>query len=557
MSIKTSLTTLVLASACLLGQPNVRDVRSAAGNLNPSLPGYGIAPGSLISIAGTTSSDPQTNSFPLSANLNGVSVKIVIGGQELDALMVSITGSRILALVPSQTPSGAGKLQVTDANGMKELDITIVDRNFGIFTQKASSGSVGAAYAVNVNDAGGVMNALTSPAMPGQQIVLLGSGVGASTQDESNMVSAETLSGDFQLVIGGLPATIVSTGRSGLGIDGLALPVGLAGVDSIVATVPVGVSGCRVSVVAITDSIRVSNFATISVSSDGSTCSDPGYLSADDITAIPASGSYNTGLISINRFTLSFASPIGNIDLNTDSAAASFQRFDVGDYRSSAGGNYTSIGSCVVSFATPDGSDLDSIALPTALDAGSAITMKGPKGTAVMKRLADGTYSPVTATGSSSPLFPSEGTPFAEAGAFNADNASGGADVQAFTAKLNNPKPFVWTNQAQITDVTRTEGINVTWTGGANDSMVIISGSSVGAGKTTASFYCTAPASAGSFQVPSTVTLALPPTSLSGSNAGGGALLVLTSTYARFTAPGLDQGIFASSGGSIKTLNYK
>lgn len=560
MRIKTSLPIFLLMTACVFGQPNVRDVRSAAGNLNPGLPGYGIAPGSLISISGTTSSDAQTGAFPLSANLNGVSVKVAVGGQELDALMVSITATRVLAVVPSQTPSGAGKVRVTDANGTKELDVIIVPRNFGIFSQKASAGNVGSAYAMNLSDGGNVWNSLTTPAMPGQQVAILGSGAGATTQDETSAVNAETLAGNFQLYIGGQQATLISVGRSGLGIDGLSLPAGLAGVDSIVAMVPAGVSGCRVSVVAISEGALVSNFAAIAVSADGTTCSDPGFLSADDINGLPATGSYNIGAISISRFSLSLVAPppIGTIDLNTDSAVATFQRIDVGDYRSSGGGSYTSIGSCIVTFAS-DASDFDNNVTFTNLDAGAVINLKGPKGLTVMKQLpVTGGYGTASATGSNSPFFPSQGTPFAEAGLFTADNGAGGADVKGFTANLNNPKPFTWTNQAQITEVTRSQGVNVTWTGGASDASVIIIGSAQGKGNISAGFSCSAPASAGSFRVPPAVTLALPAAAgAPGAGAASGALVVISSTYSRFTAPGLDQGVFVSSGGSLKNLNYK
>jgi uncharacterized protein (TIGR03437 family) len=544
---------LVLASACAaFAQPVLRDARSAAGNLNPGLPGYGIARGSLMSIAGTTSSDAQTAAFPLTPSLNGVSVKIAIDGQEVDALPVSISATRILALVPSQAPTGKGKVRVTDANGTAEVDVTIVERNFGIFAQRGLGTNAGAAYALNLNDAGNTSNSLTQPAIPGQQIAILGSGAGATDQDETNALAQQDLSGDFKLYIGGQLANVLSTGRSGLGVDALGLPAGLSGVDWIKAEVPAGISGCRVSVVAVTDGTLVSNFATISVSPDGATCSDPGYLTSDDINALPASGSYNIGSIAMTRFTLSIASPLGNIDLNTDSASAGFERIDVGDYRTSGGGSYVSIGSCVVTFSAPDGSNTDNAALPTLLDAGAAINLKGPKGTTTLKRSDAGDYASVTVSGSSSPLIPSQGVPFAEAGAFTADNGSGGADVQSFTANLNNPKPFTWSNAASVTAVQRSQGVKVTWTGGASDATVLIAGNST-SGKVSAAFTCSERASAGSFQVPAAVTLAMPAST--GDNQG--AFFVLSSTYSRFTAPGLDQGVFVSSGGSLKTLSYK
>ena len=547
-------------AVCLFAQPNVRDVRNAAGGLNPGLPGYGIAPGSLISIEGTTSGSPQTATFPLTTNLNGVSVRISVNGQDVDALMAGITPTRVLAVVPSFTPTGSGTLAVTDGSGTTALAMTIVNRNFGLFAQRAAASSVGAAYAINLSSGANTPNGLTTPAMPGQQILILGSGAGATTQDETNAVNAESLGGVFQLFIGGLAASIVSTGRSGLGVDGLGLPVGLAGVDSIVAVVPTGVSGCRVSVVAITETALVSNFSTIAVSSDGSTCSDPGYLSANDINVLPASGTYNVGVISMSRFTLSLSQlPLGTIAINTDNATASFQKIDVNGYRTSGVGNFTSVGSCIVTFSSADASNLDSAVASTLLDAGSAITLMGPNVSVAIKQTAIGDYAGVSASGSTSPFFPSQGMPFVEAGPFAAGNGAGGADVQGFTAKLTNPTPFTWSNQAQIASVDRTQGVNVTWTGGASDATVIIAGSSSGAGNLSGNFTCSAPASAGAFQVPSAVTLSLPASTGTSTapGMGAGSLSVLASTSTRFTAPGLDQGVFTSAGGPIKTLNYQ
>lgn len=548
---RSLITTLLLASSAF-SQPTLRDIRSAAGNLPPSLPSYGIARGSLISIAGSSAGDPQTAGFPLQTSLGGISIKIAVGGQEVDALPVSISASRILALIPSQTPTGAGQVRVTDASGTTALDVIIVERNFGIFTQKALADTAGAAYALNLTNSANTLNSLTQPAMPGQQIAILGSGAGVTTQDETNSVGAESLTGDFQLFIGGKLAKIISTGRSGVGIDGLNLPAGLSGIDWIKAEVPAGVSGCRISVAAVTDSARSSNFATISISPDGTTCSDAGFLSSNDINALPATGTYSVGAISMSRLSISIASPIGNLDLNTDTAVATFQRLDVSDYRSSAGGSFISIGSCFVTYATQDGSNADNIPVPTLLDAGAAITLKGPKGSAVLARNPTGDYASVSAIGYNSTLIPSQGTPFADAGAFTADNGSGGVDVQGFTANLNNPTPLNWTNADAITSVQRSQGVTITWTGGASDANLIIGGFS-GNDKVNASFFCYEKASAGRFQVPSAVTLAMP---VSGGDGQGG-LLVLSSTYSRFSAPGLDQGVFASSGGSLKALLFK
>jgi hypothetical protein len=164
------------------------------------------------------------------------------------------------------------------------------------------------------------------------------------------------------------------------------------------------------------------------------------------------------------------------------------------------------------------------------------------------------------------PGLPGSAPPFLEAGSYTVDNGSGGSDVGAFTATLAIPTPMTWTNQDQITAVTRSQGVTVRWTGGAAGSQVIIIGTSSNrSGTTTVSgaFFCTAPVSAGEFAVPAIVTLSLPPSSTQASSAPGapstpfGTLGVQSSVNGTFRAPGIDIGIITSSVASLKNLGYQ
>jgi hypothetical protein len=115
---------------------------------------------------------------------------------------------------------------------------------------------------------------------------------------------------------------------------------------------------------------------------------------------------------------------------------------------------------------------------------------------------------------------------------------TGGKDVGAFNASLTLPLPFSWTNASSISNIARSQGVNVTWTGGAANTYVQITGGSSTTvnGKTVSvSFSCQAPQSAGQFTVPAPVLLALP--------AGNGSLDVANySNIKTFTATGLDLG---------------
>ena len=103
--------------------------------------------------------------------------------------------------------------------------------------------------------------------MPGETVILWGSGVGADTsnddttypQNQNNLTNIP-----MQVYIGGISANILYRGRSQY-----------PGLDQIDVVVPANVSpGCYVSVVVETGSV-VSNTVTLPVSPKGGACSDP------------------------------------------------------------------------------------------------------------------------------------------------------------------------------------------------------------------------------------------------------------------------------------------
>lgn len=114
--------------------------------------------------------------------------------------------------------------------------------------------------------------------------------------------------------------------------------------------------------------------------------------------------------------------------------------------------------------------------------------------------------------------------------------ATGGTQVGPFTAAVSLPSPALsWTNQTAAGTITRSSGLQVTWTGGAAGSFVTIIGS-VSASGLTGAYTCNAPTSAGQFTVPSYILLGLP--------SGTGVTIVENSTnYTSFTASGLDFGL--------------
>ena len=120
----------------------------------------------------------------------------------------------------------------------------------------------------------------------------------------------------------------------------------------------------------------------------------------------------------------------------------------------------------------------------------------------------------------------------------------------ASSATVNLPNPLLnWTNESAGATVTRAQGVQVTWTGGASGTYVFISGSSTSGG-VIGSFTCFAPQSALQFTVPAYVTETLP--------AGSGTLMVENTTqYTTFPATGLDLGVAFGFTGASTNSTYQ
>jgi hypothetical protein len=101
--------------------------------------------------------------------------------------------------------------------------------------------------------------------------------------------------------------------------------------------------------------------------------------------------------------------------------------------------------------------------------------------------------------------------------------------------------------------VSRANGITFTWTGGAANSIVQIQGgnSTDNTGSNGVSFTCFAAASAGTFTIPPSVLLTLPPGDFVNSEWN----FVAYDPYSNFSASGLNLGfIQASYGTAVFTL---
>jgi len=532
----------IVAGGTLFAQPAIRSGGVAnAANLAPAgLPNSGIAQGARFVIFGTglgADNGAITDFLNGTTDPGDTTVQVTVGGSTVNAYIVAVSPTRAVAVLPSATPIGTGQVMLTTGGASSTTDINVVASRFGIFTRGLSSS--GAAAAKNVNDDGSLADNLpTQPARPGKSVTIYGTGLGAAGDESAGPMVAD-VPGDVTVFVGGQQASVTSKSRTDC--------CGL-GVDQVTFQVPAGIEGCGVPVVVRTGGV-VSNFAGLSISSQGS-CSDPNGFSASDFDAFQAGTTYNTGSISL----IKSSTAIQMLTTMSESAGAAFTRIQVDDVLGARNFGTVTLGACMVTYFND--------ALPfnitlTLLDAGPALTVNGPNGSKQLLKQ-QGTYFADFGTSVGLPGLPSTTPPFLDPGAYTI-TGPGGADVGTFTAQITIGPPLNWTNRATVGNsgpdtISRAGDVKVTWTGGtANDFVTITGVASNTALRATASFTCVERALVGQFTVPSYVLSALPPATT------GVPSLGLSPLYSqnRFQASGLDRGYVYYSTASTRTIAYQ
>jgi uncharacterized protein (TIGR03437 family) len=542
--------------------PTVNSVTNAAGYIPQNLPGGGVAQGALMVVKGTNlgpASVVIATSFPLQTTLGGTSVSVTVGGQTVKCIMYYTLATQVAAILPSATPVGTGTITVTyNGTASATAPIIVVANNFNTFT--VNQGGSGDAIAF-LNSDNGLITPVHS-ANPGETVVLWGTGLGAVTGDETEpAVQVNLTNVPIQVYIGGQPATVLFRGRNAC----------CSSVDTVYVTVPAGVSGCVVPVITQIGN-NVGNGSSIAVATSGRTCTPTNTsISGANISSITSilenGGTFSSGGVSLSR-TVSTTQPItvggmtvGGGTTSMDSADASFSSVTVpagGAGASSLVADVANYGACTVVFYTGATVPPSNPYTVTSLDAGPSISLIGPGGPQTL------TKSSISGSIYYSATLSSTGN-YLSAGSYTA-TGPGGANVGPFSASLTLAQPLVWTNQASITTVNRAAGQTVTWTGGDPAGYVQISGSSfIGSSVATAAyayFTCTAQTNADSFNIPSYVLLALPP---SGSESAGGISIAIPgslsvgsySTGTPFTATGLTYGYFSASVTDFSEVTYQ
>lgn len=503
--------------------PTITQLQNNYSYILPTLPNYGIAPGTLFIIQGTnlantTNAVLQSSSGSgLPLTLNGASISVSVNGVTTHPGIYYAIATQIAAVLPSSTPVGNGTITVTfNGTPSQSFAINVLQSALGLDSYAGTGSGLGV-----VTDAvTGSLISYTQSAKPGQTVVLWGSGLGADTAD-SDLIATSTphaVNVPLTIYIGGIQAPILYQGGSGY-----------PGVNQLNVTIPTSaVAGCSVPIIAVSGSYT-SNTITIPVDPAGGVCGDA-FLAGSGLNFSGLAGKSNivSGTLIVNQ--VNGGNSAGAVFVNSQNAFL-FESV------LTAGG---SLGNCGVSFAP-----VKSISVPTppGPDVGT-ITVTGPGGSFPVTSFlsADGGSSGVYATTTLPPSFiPPTGASFTMKG-------SGGKDVGPFTASISYPSLLAWTNKSSVTSIPRTQGLNLTWTGAPAGSYLFLQGYSE-TPTAVALFGCTVAADPGQFTVPSYILQALP--------SGIGSLLMTAIEYiAPFSATGLDLGIAQFTVGLSITPTY-
>jgi uncharacterized protein (TIGR03437 family) len=452
-------------------------IAGAFNNYSYTQPGYpnsGIAPSTLIIITGTglanATAKPvalQSTATPgLPTTLNGATVSITVGGTAVTPGLYYALPTQLAAVLPANTPTGTASVIVTvDETPSPAFQFQVLAAAPGLDTYYGTGGGM---VTATDNKTGALID-FTHSATPGQTIVLWGSGLGADTADSDTVFTSSphpVNQSSTKVYIGDVEAAVVYAGSSGY-----------PGLDQIDVTIPANVSvGCRVSVVAVVAGVD-SNFVLIPINPGGGVCSDPMYDYDGTRLAAALTSTVTTGIAQIEQlpgFPLAGVSFVSDTDGNAYTALGPL-----------------SLGGCTVQQGT---GPAQYGGTSTNLSAGK-VSLQGP----------EGAYTLPTATGGlPNGSIPSSGGTFVFTG-------TGSADVGPFSVTVTLAPLMTWTNSSAAETVTRSQGLQINWSGGQPSSYVQIYGQSITSTPgVSATFECFAPQSAGSFTIPPYVLNDLP-----------------------------------------------
>jgi uncharacterized protein (TIGR03437 family) len=486
-----------------------------------------LAPGAVFVIFGSSLGPSSLTAggpdYPTTLAGTSITLAPAGGGSAINARIVYTAAGQVAGLLPSSISPGVYAMAVT-YNGIASApqNVTVAARSFGIAT--ANSAGTGTVQATIGNVNGGVSltrlttgslnyNGLTwtlTPAHPGDTLVLWGTGGGADPANDSGGASGDqTAAGNFSVIVSGRAITPLYSGAS----------QGFPGLWQINFTLPPEIAPDCFASIQVSGGGQLSNLVTLPIAAAGqSYCADP-ELSQQVLAQLDAGGTAAVGGLAVVKFTSTSSTqaiaggPVTSTTLNSESAVASIGQYTADEYAALTGG--LKIGACVITDRTASATTRNPAQPQSFLDLGTRLPLSGPNipaGAALA--IASSNPGPVYGfTMTSGTLAP---------GGKYAITGNGGSGAGPFSTSVALPASFAVANWDSMNSVDRTKPLTLNWSSSGADQVGIIGASYAVVGKDASNaniihnvaFTCYAPASAGSYTVPTAVLAYLAPASL-------------------------------------------
>jgi uncharacterized protein (TIGR03437 family) len=562
-----------------MAQPSIRGEN---GVLNASSYQPDIARGSWFVIFGSNMGPASlaiASGVPFPTDISGTRVTFTpaAGGTAIDTRLWYTSAGQVAGLLPSSAAAGDYDVRVIYNNQPSPARrLRVVERNFGFATVDQNGAGPAQATNANLNNGVSLVRFTTGsvnfknldwqyrPAYPGETLILWGTGVGADTQSDvtGGTSGDQTAAGTIRVIVGDAEIVPAYAGRSN----------GSPGLDQINFTLPSGVTrGCTVSL-QLRAGGRLSNLGSLAIANSGQAQCTHLVLTESQLRRLDQGGMLTSGGLGLTKLRIKLTvAGLGSLDMANEDASGAFSRYSVSQI-ANANISLIQVGACTPFRRTGDIGAIGGGAFPQALNAGSQLTLNGPNVSNRALPNQQNSYS-TTLYSSGGGGGGGMGNPTVTQGAYTI-TGPGGPDIGPFTASVNFPGAFEWTNEASVPAVIpRNQNVPITWTGGGDGLVVVlgfagalVSGQPVIGTYDVAGFVCTALASAGSLSVPSSAMQRLP--QVSGDVTAGA--IGSFSVYAIpdpsrgqgvFTAPlttggNVDFSYFTYAAGTLKLVGY-
>jgi uncharacterized protein (TIGR03437 family) len=486
----------IAAAAAASAQPVIR---SSNGVLNASGYQAQLAPDTVFVIFGTGLGPAaiQTASAPYPASVGGTSVNFTPsgGGTAIPAKMVYSLATQVAGLLPSSITPGTYSVTVAyQSQTSPAVSVTVLARSLGIAT--SNSGGTGAAQATigNVNNGislarltGGSVNFsgytwTLSPAHPGDEIVLWGTGGGAdSANDTGGSSGDQTAAGNFTVSVDGTTIVPLYSGTSS----------GYPGLWQVNFVLPSNIAPDCFAYTTVTGGGQTSNGVTIAIAATGqSSCS----------TSIPAATlsklDSGNGTITLGGLVMGEGYNAGALSYEIGGV---INQYTVAEFLIPYGA--TKVGYCAILSETYPVGGKEPSAPDSQLDAGT-ITLTGPGA---------GTNQTLTRQGN----YYNGALNSITLGGNYTLTASGGSQVGPFSVTSTFPSAFSVTNLSSLANVNRSQPLTVSWTGSSGFDTVEIQINTTSETSTTVfgtDLNCAVPSTLGTYTIPASVLARLTPT---------------------------------------------